>query len=182
MSELLYHRERMGLRVEVIVEEVVLNLNPGQLYQVDAPACSKVEHTQLGRTFKAVYSVGDPLFFIEEFPHCSHSAKGLLYVEDIRLQGAGVASLVTGRLGPGAEGASVLLEHCRSRCSLSWEGAVGLQVGCAHQWQKGDVTTFSEPCQLGLLLLDAALKLLSLDLFLQVTQLLTEVVQCRGLT
>ena len=73
-----------------------------------------------------MYSVGDLLFFIEEFPCGSCSAEGLLYVEDIRLQGAGAASFVTGRLGPSAEGASVLLEHCRSRCSLGWEGAVGL--------------------------------------------------------
>ena len=87
---------------------------------------------QLRCAFKAAYSVGNLLFFIEEFPCSSCSAKGLLYVKDIRLQGAGAASLITGRFGSSAKRASILLKHCRSRCSLGWEGAVGLQVGHAY--------------------------------------------------
>ena len=109
----------MGLGVGVVVEEVVLNLNLRQLYWVDAPAYGEVEYAQLGRAFEAAYSVGDPLFFIEEFPRSSYSAEGLLYVEDIRLQGASAASLVTRRLSLGAKGASMLLKHYKSRCSLS---------------------------------------------------------------
>ena len=36
-------------------------------------------------TFKVVYSIGNPLFFIEEFPYYSCSTKGLLYIKDIHL-------------------------------------------------------------------------------------------------